>query len=322
MPKPRDVDLYELLGIGDSAALSDIKTSYRKLSLQYHPDKNPGEAQRFNEIRDAYEVLSDPEKRILYDTGGLQALQDGVEGKLAKGDDIEETLRLSLADFYTGVHRKVKVRRRVICRKCRKTKDPARCQGCRACPPRDVMVQYVQGNMIFQQRKQEPSTEDCRTDTTELDVQVEPGSTSGDRVVFRHMGPQEPGKIPGHVTVTLKTHETTKQASGWVRSGNDLRLPLELSLRESLLGFIRKIRHLGGHTLEISTASVTKPGQAILVAGEGMPMKDVPSQFGDLILVASVVYPRSFTEQERTELAAVEALHRGPWSERRGSNEL
>mmetsp|Transcript_105484 Transcript_105484/g.264146 ORF Transcript_105484/g.264146 Transcript_105484/m.264146 type:complete len:432 (-) Transcript_105484:34-1329(-) len=321
-------DLYELLEVGDDADLADIKRNYRKLSVKYHPDKNPGEAQRFNSIRDAYEVLSNPEKRVLYDTGGMQAVQDGAQGKLEEGEDIDETLHLSLADFYSGAHRKVRVRRRVICRRCRRTRDPTRCSGCKACPPREVMVQFVRGNMIFQQTQMEPSTEDCRFEWTELDVQVDPGSSSGDRVVFRHMASQQPGQVPGHVTVTLKQDDggvRRGQEVGWRRSGNDLRLPLEISLRESLLGFRRIIRHLDGHTLEIATDSVTKPGQAIVIAGEGMPMKDVPSQFGDLYIIVSVAYPQVFTAAEKEELEAVQALHRtvsAPSEHQRPSDEL
>jgi len=67
-----------VLGLGMDASESDIKRSYRKLSLQYHPDKNIGnpEAQlKFQEISKAYEILSDPEKRQIYDLEGIEGLE-------------------------------------------------------------------------------------------------------------------------------------------------------------------------------------------------------------------------------------------------------
>eukprot|EP00931_Biecheleriopsis_adriatica_P056758 TRINITY_DN33659_c0_g1_i2.p1 TRINITY_DN33659_c0_g1~~TRINITY_DN33659_c0_g1_i2.p1 ORF type:complete len:386 (+),score=62.55 TRINITY_DN33659_c0_g1_i2:101-1258(+) len=309
-----EADLYALLEVEDSADEGDIKRSYRKLSVKYHPDKNPADASKFNAIRDAYEVLSDPKQRILYDTGGMQAVRDGNEGKLEEGESVELNADLSLSEFYTGAQQKVKFQRRVVCRQCRKTQDPIKCKGCSACPPRQVIVQQIRGHMIFQHAEQRPSSEDCRTDVTELDVHVDPGAFTGDRIVFRHMGPQEPGKIPGHVTVTLKLQADKAADEGeWQRSGDDLKLSVNVSLRESLLGFSRRVRHLDKHTLEISTDSVSKPGQVIRITGEGMPLKDVPSQFGDLYVVISVAYPTAFTPAEREELMGVGALWRqGP----------
>ena len=77
-------DYYEVLGIGRDASEADIKGAYRKLALKYHPDRNPGDAQaeeRFKEASEAYEVLSDAEKRTSYDRFG----HAGVEGSFSGG---------------------------------------------------------------------------------------------------------------------------------------------------------------------------------------------------------------------------------------------
>merc|ERR1711924_186753 len=71
---------------------------YRKLSIKYHPDKNPDEASRakFAEVRDADEILSDPDKRILFDTGGMEAVKKGEKGDVQKTDDVNSEINVNL----------------------------------------------------------------------------------------------------------------------------------------------------------------------------------------------------------------------------------
>lgn len=80
-------DLYEALGVGRSASASEIKKAYRALTRKYHPDKNPGDTaaeDRFKSVSTAYDVLSDPEKRTLYDEFGDVSLTQGFDAERAR----------------------------------------------------------------------------------------------------------------------------------------------------------------------------------------------------------------------------------------------
>ncbi|MBN1268635.1 MAG: molecular chaperone DnaJ [Kiritimatiellae bacterium] len=98
-------DYYEVLGVGREASAEELKKAYRKLAVKYHPDKNPGDKEaeeKFKEISEAYEVLSDPQKRQQYDQFGHQAFRPGGGGAGFggfQGIDLEEALRTFMGAF-------------------------------------------------------------------------------------------------------------------------------------------------------------------------------------------------------------------------------
>ncbi|NWR60776.1 DNJA1 protein, partial [Bucorvus abyssinicus] len=81
----KETGYYDLLGVRPGASLDEIKRAYRRLALRYHPDKNPSEGERFKQISQAYEVLSDSHKRALYDRGGERAMKEGGLGNRGGG---------------------------------------------------------------------------------------------------------------------------------------------------------------------------------------------------------------------------------------------
>lgn len=80
------------------------------------------------------------------------------------------------------------------------------------------------------------------------------------------------------------------------RDGDNLKMEVVITLKESLLGFDKVITHLDGHKVKLSKRKITKPGEKETIKGEGMPNYDYPSDYGDLIITYKVVFPEKLDE--------------------------
>ncbi|KAG9333582.1 hypothetical protein JZ751_011319 [Albula glossodonta] len=112
----KETGYYDMLGVKPNASPDELKKAYRKLALKYHPDKNPTEGEKFKQISQAYEVLSDAKKREVYDRGGEKAIKEGGAG--GGGKNVVHQLTVSLEDLYNGATRKLAVQKNAICERC------------------------------------------------------------------------------------------------------------------------------------------------------------------------------------------------------------
>lgn len=297
-------DLYGILGLEDSADEADLKKAYRKLSIKYHPDKNPDAESKakFNEVRDAYEILNDPDKKILYDTGGMEAVKAKDKGEVEKGNSMTLSASVSLADLYNGAQTKFPITRRIVCRGCRMKPDKPNCQGCGRCPNEVKMVNRQVGpGMVIQQQQEVQSKEKCKQERTFIEVTIEKGMREGDQLTFPRMAEQRPNMIPGDVLVSLDQEKDKR----FTRRGDDLHMTAKVTLREALIGFKKRIKHMDGRIVEFETESVTAPLQVFKVKGEGMPLRDDPASFGNLFIKVEVVFPKSIPKDQRDAVASL-----------------
>src|SRR5712671_6669485 len=87
-------DFYDILGVSKSADADELKRAYRKLAMQFHPDRNPGDQSaehKFKDINEAYDVLKDEQKRAAYDRFGHAAFENGSRGQHGFGTDFAST---------------------------------------------------------------------------------------------------------------------------------------------------------------------------------------------------------------------------------------
>jgi len=310
MAKDGDLsDLFDAFDLEDDGKdnkeidRSVLKKLYRELSVKYHPDKNPDAAQRFNNIRDAYEILSDPVKTLLFDTGGMDLVRkyEGGSDDLERTDNNEVRLHVDLKDVYTGTSRTVMNSRRIVCRSCRLHPELPRCKQCKRCPGEVRQRQrWLNQHQYTVEEYEIPSNEKCMQDKAPVEVAIEKGMLGGDRINHPGMASQLPKEIPGDllVSVSVKEHPLFK------RIGNDLLVVVHVSLYEALLGFRREIVHLDGHKVAfgVERGAVLKPGSGLEIADEGMPLREDPSSYGKLIVKFAVDFPEEVDDKSAAAL--------------------
>ncbi|TMW58360.1 hypothetical protein Poli38472_009919 [Pythium oligandrum] len=340
MPASKPVDntkYYEALGVPKTATAAEIKKAYRKLALKNHPDKG-GDPELFKSITVAYEVLSDPEKRELYDQYGEEGLQNGGGAPDAgdifsqffrgggsrrrtgpqKGEDLTHPLKVSLEDLYNGKTVKLAVNRDVLCGRCEGRGGAEGAEKvCDTCQGRGMRVQMRQigPGMVQQMQSVCP---DCRGQgktireadrckgckgkkvTKERKV-LEVHIEKGMRHGQRITFSGEADQAPGTIPGDIIFVVQEKEHATFQRKGGNLIMEKKISLVEALCGFEMMVEHLDGRHLHIKTrpGEIIKPNQFKAVHGEGMPTHGNPFVKGQLVILFKVQFPESGALSEK-----------------------
>lgn len=328
-------DFYRILGVRRRASAREIKSAYRKLSKKYHPDKNANdkEAQKkFQEVAGAYEVLSDKEKREIFDRHGEEGIKEHEKRKAGgggmdpfdmffgggfggrqreeqkRGPDLNLDVHATLKDLYVGRVVSVMHRKQTLClnyEECRT--DDKSCIG----PGMKMVTRQLGPGFVQQMQTQDPGCagkgyrlkrrcKACPRGLTESDermltFELEPGMANGHTVVLENEGDEFIGQMPGHINFRVVTlpHPT------FTRDGDDLKMEMHISLAEALVAFKRTFTHVDGHKVKIARKSVTRPMQVLRVAKEGMPRAQNPDMRGDLHITIVVDFPNKLTEAQK-----------------------
>lgn len=289
-------DYYRILGVEHTAGEQEIKRAYRKLARQYHPDINPGDAQaetRFKEINEAYEVLSDKDKREKYDRFGSDWQRyeqagggagyggyGGATGYGGAGFDFQDIFESFFSGGATGARRPdaAGVNMRVDGRDVEHAVDIT-LEEAFAGTQRRVQFSHPDGT---------PRT---------LTVKIPVGADTGTRI--RVAGEGSPGASGGRrgdliLQVRVLPHVRFE------RDGADLKAHQPLDLYTFLLGGEIQVQTLDGKRITLNIPAGTPNGRVFRLSGQGMPYLRQAERRGDLFVTVDALLPTRLSEAERT----------------------
>ena len=301
-------DYYELLGVSRGATAEEIKKAYRRLAQKYHPDRNPDDAQaikRFQEIQQAYDCLSDPKQRRLYDQFGHQyptgrgaSTGHPFEGSGAAGGPFHQ---VDLGDLFGGGFGG---------------------SGGGGIDLGDLLRQFQtgsgggggRGGRTGANRRRQPAAADMESEVRipfkhaikggpidvtlqlpgggqqRLSIKIPAGVEDGKRIRLRGQALDADGQATGDLLLRIRIDPDPQ----FKRVGNNLELQLPVSLREAVFGSKVDCPTPNG-TLSLTIPPMTSSGRKLRLKGQGVTVAG--SEPGDMLVQVSIVLPAEFDPQ-------------------------
>ncbi len=281
-------DYYQLLGVGKSASADEIKKAYRKLALQYHPDRNKTKEadNKFKEINRAYEVLSDPQKRQQYDQFGATAFENGgggnpFSGGFRQGGQGPFTYSYSQGDqgFDFGG----------------------------GSDPFDIFEQFFGGNSPFGKRKPAYSLvvefleavhgveKKVTIEGKSRTIKIPAGVNNGSRISFDDFD----------LILNIKPHNK------FGREGYDIITEIEISMTQAALGDIVDVETVDGN-VKLKIPEGTQPNSLIRIRGKGVNYLQAKGR-GDHFVRVRVVIPNKLKPKQKDLLKEFEKESKSGW---------
>ncbi len=294
-------DYYQILGVDKKATTEEIKRAYRKLAMKYHPDRNPGNKsaeEKFKEINEANEVLSDPKKRQRYDQLG-SSYQDwqqrggsdgsfrwedwttaqGAGGTRVNMNDLGDIFEeMGFSDFFNSIFGGMGGAASGTRRAQSRTAQPLIYET-----PVSINFQesYSGGERLFQ------------VGDKKIEVKIPAGAKTGTRVRVAGAGPQQGNrKSDLHLVIDVKPD------AHFERQGDDLLTETTIDLTTAVLGGEVPVTTPNGSVL-LKIPAGTQPGQIFRLAGKGMPILRQPGLFGNLLVKIKIQIPKNLSREQR-----------------------
>lgn len=310
-------DYYAILGVPRTATEKEIRSAYRKLARQYHPDVNPGNKEaeeKFKEVAEAYEVLSDPEKRKRYDelgprwreyeqweaaqraAGRTPNIQDFLRGQWPGGgyyeyrtvteEDLEDLFgeRQPFSDFFEAIFGGG-------LGGARAGGAPRPRRGSDLEFPVEISLAEAYRGTTRHLTLRTPDGQERHIEAT-----IPPGVADGSRVRLAGQGnPGRAGGPPGDLYLVISVIPDPR----FQREQENLRTKIMVPLTVLLLGGAARVPTPDGRTLELRIPPGTQDGRVFRLRGQGMPRLGEPSRRGDLFVEVHAQLPEKLTNRQR-----------------------
>lgn len=341
-------DYYEILGVSKNASQDEIKKKYKKLALNFHPDRHVNDSEedkkkaeeKFKEISEAYDVLSDPDKRAKYDNPAPSMPDDlwdvmnpfdpfgRRKPRVNKGEPSVVRVKITIQEAYKGGNKTINIPINKECPHCNGTgsedKTEPKCSHCNGTG--NIVNERHNGNMIY--RTITPCsycngtgrikpTNPCKKcggtgkiyENVQETITFPPGVFYGLNMTIPNIG-NEPvgGGIKGDVEVVFEVESDGYFKMKQPETRNDyfnLQHDEYIKFNEALLGGKHKLKFIDGTEKEVKLPDIIKDGYTIKFAGKGMPkiqQVDPNGYYGDYYVTFKYLYPEKFTEEQRNKL--------------------
>lgn len=324
---------YDVLGVSKTASQEEIKKSYKALSKKYHPDinKDPGAEEKFKEINEAYQVLSDPEKKKMYDQfgtidpneafsgGGFDPFMGGFnpfggfgrgssQKPKEKGEDLKIRIEMGLDEIFYGARKKVKIRKKVHCHRCNgsgsESNDTSECTYCNGTGY--VTQTERRGNMFMQNMTVCPHCHGTGTmikdpcpnchgtglEEKQTEIEIEVPSGMFSDSYFIMRGKGNDGPHRGVPGDLLVTIREKPDESGMKRDErNNLTYTLMMDYKDMVFGNDVEIPYIGGKK-KIHIEAGTQSGKVIRLPRMGFPDPNKSAPNADYIITVQCRIPK------------------------------
>ncbi|UAJ65065.1 molecular chaperone DnaJ [Candidatus Schneideria nysicola] len=347
----KKLDYYEILGVSKDADERELKRAYKRLAVRFHPDRNPGDIhaeEKFKEIKEAYEILSDPEKRSAYNQYGHAAFEQGNSGTTShantdfgdifgdvfgdifggdrrkrsnRGSDLHYEIKLNLEEAVKGITKEIRIPVLEICDIChgsgaKRGTSPVHCSTCRG----QGQIQMRQGFFAVQQ-----TCPTCQGQGKIIKSICRYCQGRGRKEVFKTLAI----KIPAGVDNGDRIRLSGKGESGldgaangdlyvqikiykhpiFDRDGNNLYCEVPISFSMAALGGEVEVPTLDGR-VKLRIPAETQTGRLFRLRGKGV--RAIRGGQGDLLCKVVVETPVRLSEKQKQIFYELEESFNGP----------
>ena len=305
------MDYYKVLNCSKATDQNGIKKMYRKMALKYHPDKNPDNKnakEKFEEIQEAYEVLSDDKKRKIYDKYGYKGFKEYEENHHHK--EKEQTVKYvdyTIKELYELKSKEIKFKLKKQCINCLGTGAIEKIE-CKYCNGNGVTMKIHRMGPFVQQIQEKceycngkgfliiKKCDSCNGNgyLRELRyIKFDLDGSSYDKVfkIYEDEGHEDNNGIKSDLVVVMKE----KVDERFKRRGFDLHIKEKIHLHDSLVGLKKTIDFIDGRKLFINENTIIKDNDIRRIKNYGLKKSD--GTYGDLIIEYNIIYPEELLDE-------------------------
>lgn len=302
-------DYYKVLGVEKSASQDEIKSAYRKLAKKYHPDKNAGDKQaeeKFKEINEANEVLSDPEKKARYDqisnSYSIWQQAGGSPGAF-RWEDLfgsnfgGRTQRVEvndLGDMFGEMGGFSDFFRTFFAGGGSSRQSTGQRNYRQQYPQQQPPSHYQQDLTISLYEAYHGAKRIIQIGDQKIEVKIPAGAKTGTKVRVAGVGPGDRQGVRGDLYLVIQVAHDHRFA----REGDDLHTKVHVDFVTAVLGGETEVETMTGK-VSLKIPAGTQPGQKMRLKNKGMPIIKNKEKFGDLIVTAQVDIPKKLSDQEK-----------------------